>query len=183
MKYTVKGQVLSVIATHAKAAVLFFIVWLLALSITGTKIGGLIYSVISAIFYFFMMYNAGYSIVKDDKKSYTELTSDKKKGLLLPIGLLVLNIVLVVLYKAAWTFASDGSGLTNWWALACNALALFWFSPYINILGMDKGALAVYGYAIICLLHILAFYLGYFAGYNDFDISTKFRFLMYEKKK
>lgn len=183
MKYTIPGQILSVILTHIKAAFLFFIVWLLAISLTSTQIGGIIYSSVSAAFYFIMMYATGYTIEKNDKKSYSKLTPVSYKGALLPLGLSLLNILTLIIYKLSWALGSNGENIENWWALAGNIFGLFWFSPYMNILGMETGKIAPYGYAIIFLLHELACFAGYFAGYKDFDISAKFSFLMYEKKK
>ena len=185
MKYTVPGQVLSIIVTHIEAAFLFFFVWLLAISITSTKIGALIYCVISSIFYFMMMYSAGYTVVKNDKKSYTDLTPFPYKGALLSIGLLVLNILFLVIYRLSWSIGVDADGhITNVWSLIGNILGMFWFAPYRELLGhMEIGYISPCGYAVILLFHVVACTLGYFAGYKDFDISAKMRFLVYDQKK
>lgn len=182
MKYTWHGQIFSVIITHIVASLAFFLTWLIAISITGTRIGGLIYSSISAIFYAVMMYSIGYSVAKNDKKSYAKLTPFAYKGAVISLGLGFLNILTAILYKLLWTIGSDGESLINLWAVIGNVFSLFWFSPYMNLLGMDKGNMAVYGYLIIILLHTVMCFLGYFAGYKNFDISAKFRFLVYEKK-
>ena len=185
MKYTVPGQVLSIIVTHSEAGFLFFFVWLLAISITSNKTGGMIYSVISSVFYFMMMYSAGYTIVKNDKKSYTKLTPVPYKGALLPLGLLILNILFLVIYKLSWSIGVDSNGnISNIWSLIGNIAGMVWFSPYRELLGnMESGYIAPYGYAIVLLFHTIACFLGYFAGYNDFDISKKLRFLVYDQKK
>ena len=183
MKYTIPGQVLSIITTHIQAAFLFFFVWLLAISITSGKTAGLIYSIISSLFYFMMIYSASYTVVKNDKKSYTKLTPIPYKGALISLGLLLVNIIVLVIYHLSWQFGSNAEGLTNGWALAGNIFGLFWFAPYMNLLGMENGHIALHGYAIILLLHPIACFLGYFAGYKNFDISTKFKFLVYDQKK
>lgn len=183
LKYTIPGQVLSIIITHLEAAFLFFFVWLLSISVTSGKTVGLIYSAISSVFYFMMIYSAGYAAVKNDKKSYTKLSPFKYKGALLSLGLLLLNIIIAAIYHISWASGSDTGGISVWFSLAGRVFSVFWFSPYMNLLGMDNGNIALYGYAIILLFHAIACFLGYFAGYNDFDISAKLRFLVYDTKK
>lgn len=183
MKYTIPGQVASIIVTHSEAAFLFFFVWIFSISITSTKVGGLIFSTISTLFYFMMIYSAGYNTVKNDKKSYTELTPVPYKGALLSLGLLVFNIIVLVIYHLSWFFGSTPEGISTWWSLVGNIFSIFWFSPYLNLLNMENGHIALYGYAIILLLHPSACFLGYYAGYKNFDISAKFKFLVYDQKK
>lgn len=182
MRYTWHGQILSVILTHFEAAAIFFVVWLIAIGITGTRIGGLIYSASSAVFYTVMMYSLGYSTVRNDKKSHTKLTPISYKGAVIALGLVFLNVLVLLLYKLSWTLGSEGGELVKLWAVGGNILGMFWFSPYINLLGISKGSIAFYGYAIIFFLHTIACFLGYFAGYKNFDISSKLKFLVYEKK-
>lgn len=182
MKYTWHGQILSVIIAHIVSATVFFLTWLIAISITGTRIGGLVYSSVSAVFYAVTMYSVGCSVAKNDKKSYAKLTPFAYKGAVISLGLGILNVLTVILYKLSWTIGGDSEGLTKLWAVIGNLFSLFWFSPYMNLLGMDKGNMTVYGYLISLLLHTAMCFLGYFAGYKDFDISAKFKFLVYEKK-
>lgn len=183
MKYTWQGQILSVIVTHIEAAFLFFVVWMIAIGVTGTHMGGLIYSIISAIFYGIMMYSQGYAIEKNDKKNYSKLNPIWYKGAVVALGLVLLNGLVLLLYKFAWTAGSDGEALVKLWAVIGNVACLFWFSPYMNLLGLESGNMAFYGYAVIILFHTLMCFLGYFAGYKNFDISAKLKFLVYEKKK
>ena len=183
LKYTFKGQIISVLLTHLKAAVIFFFVWIIAIAVTSSGVGGIIYSVISAIFYFMMMYSAGYETFRSDRKSYSQLTPFWYKGLILSTGVIVLNALILTIYKLSWIFGSDGTSVTSVWSFIGNFLGLFWFSPYLNLLGMASGNIKIYGYAIIFLLHTLACFLGYFAGYKNYDISAKLRAFMYEKKK
>ena len=183
MKHTLKGQILSVILVHIEAAVVFFLVWIIAIAATGTRIGGLIYSSVSSLFYAVMMYSQGYSAAKNDKKSISRLTPFFYKGAAISLALTAANVLTAVLYRLAWSLGGDGESLVKIWAVIGNVWTLFWFSPYMNLLGMDKGSIAVYGFVTILLLHTAACFLGYFAGYKNFDISEKFRFLMYEKKK
>ncbi|MBR4720323.1 MAG: hypothetical protein IK057_01035 [Clostridia bacterium] len=182
MKYTWHGQILSLVIAHIEAAFIFFFVWLIAISITGTGLGGLIYSSVSAVFYSIMMYSVGYSVAKNDKKSYAKLTPFAYKGALISLGLLILNILTAILYRMSWTFGSSGGSLTNLWAVIGNVFTLFWFSPYMNLLSLDNGNMSVCGYLIIVFLHTVMCFLGYLAGYKNFDISAKLKFLFYEKK-
>lgn len=182
MKYTWHGQILSVIRAHIEVSLLFFVIWMLYISVTETRLGGLIYSFVTAVIYTLMMYSCGYNTAKNDKKSYANLTPVAYKGAVIALGLLVLNIVIILLYKLSWISGSDGETLSKLWATGGNVFSVFWFSPYLNFLGMDKGNIAPYGYAIITLLHTAACFIGYFAGYKDFDISKKLRLLVYEKE-
>lgn len=183
MKYTWYGQILSVITAHIEAAFVLFLIWFFSISITGTRLGGLIYSAVSAVVYAAVMYLRGYTTAGNDKKSYTKLSPIAYKGAVISLGLLFLNILPIFIYNLSWAIGSDGENLVNIWAIGGNAFCIFWFSPYLNLLGMDKGSIAVYGYAVIALLHTIACFLGYFAGYKNFDISEKLRLLVYEKKQ
>ncbi len=182
MKYTWHGQILSVITAHIEAAFVFFLIWTFSISVTGTRLGGFVFSLVSAVLYTVMMYLRGYTTARNDKKSYTKLTPIAYKGAVIALGLVVLNIFAVIIYKLSWLLGSDGESLSTLRAVAGNVFGIFWFSPYLNLLGMDKGSIAPYGYAVIVLLHTTACFLGYFAGYKNFDISVKLRNLVYEKK-
>lgn len=183
MKYSVKGQIISVLLTHLQAAFLFFILWVIAISFTSTGIGGAIYSAFTTFFYFIMMYSAGYSAEKNDNKSYSPLTPKKYKGAVLTSGVLAINVIMVIMYIVVWNVAGDGKTLGNMWAIAANALFIFWFSPFINFLGTQNGVISPIGYAIMFILPLAGCFLGYIAGYKNFDISAKMKFLVYEKKK
>ena len=183
MKYSIKGQIISVILSHLKAVFLFFIVWTIDIAVISLKIGGAIYTVTSTILYFIIMYSACYSQAKNDKKSYSPLTPKKYKGILLSMGVLVMSIFVVFGYIFVWQKASDGENLINLWAVAVNIFYLFWFSPFISFLGKQKGTIAITEYAIAFIIPIASCFLGYLAGYKNFDIAEKMRFLVYEKKK
>lgn len=182
MKYKWYGQILSVIFAHIKAALIFFIVWAIAIGLTGTRVGGLIYSSISAVFYAIIIYSEGYAAEKNDKKSYTPLEPFAYKGAIIATGLLFMNILVLVTYKLSWTFGSDGGTLVKLWALLGNFFSIFWFSPYLNLLGMESGKFSGFGYAIVLVLHMLMSSLGYYAGYKNFDLSEKMQKFIYEKK-
>ena len=67
MKHSIMGQILSVLLTHLEMVFIFFAVWIIAIAVTSTKIGGVIYSVIATVFYFSAMYAACLMKAKDDK--------------------------------------------------------------------------------------------------------------------
>lgn len=182
MKYTLRGQIISVILEHMKAVFILFAVWVLAINITATKIGGIVYSSVATLFYFTIIYSAGYQTERSDKKSYSPLTPKKYKGALLSLGIVAVNIAVVTAYLLVWRMAGDGESLTSLKTVAVNVMCLLWFSPFISFLGGQKGTIAPFGYIIIFLLPAVSCFLGYFAGYKNFDISAKLRFLMYEKK-
>lgn len=183
MKYSIMGQIISVILTHLEAVFVFFAVWVIAISVTSSKIGGTIYSAIATVFYVSAMYSVCYAKAKDDKKSYSPLTPEKYKGILLSAGLLVINIAVAFIYSFIWKTASDGANLTGIGAVAVNVFCLFWFSPFISFLGEQNGVISVLGYVAIFALPVLSCFFGYLAGYKNFDISRKLKFLVYEKKK
>ena len=183
MKYSIKGQIMSVILAHLKAVFLFFVVWIIDIAVIASKIGGAIYTATSAIIYFIIMYSACYSQAKNDKKSYSPLTPKKYKGILLSSGVVVMSVLVVLGYIFVWHSASDGENLISLWAVAVNVFYLFWFSPFISFLGDQKGVISVSEYAIAFILPIVSCFLGYLAGYKNFDIAEKMRFFVYEKKK
>lgn len=183
LKYSIKGQVVSVILEHLRASTIFFVAWILTIRITSSVIGGIVYSVIATFFYLTLMYSAGYQALKNDKKSYSPLTPKKYKGALLSLGLLALSILIVIAYLIAWRVAGDGENLITLWAVAVNVLYLFWYSPFVGFLGTQKGTISMLGYIIIFVLPTASCFLGYFAGYKGFDISEKLRTLIYEKKE
>lgn len=183
LKYSIKGQIISVILEHLRAVCILFVLWVLGIRITASEIGGMIYSAIAVFLYFAVMYSAGYQAEKNDKKSYSPLTPKKYKGALISLGVLVLSIVFVCAYLLVWQTASDGNNLTSLWAVAVNILYLFWFCPFVNFLSAQKGVIPPIWYFIIFILPTASCFLGYFAGYKNFNILEKLRTLMYEKKE
>lgn len=182
-KYSIKGQIISVILTHLEMVFIFFAVWLMAISVTTSEIGSVIYSVAAIFFYSIMMYSVCYSQARNDKKSYSPLTPMKYKGILLCLGVLVISIMAIFGYIFVWRTQSDGESLVKLWAISINVFYMFWFSPFINFLSDKKGAISILGYVMMFVPTALSCFLGYLAGYKDFDISSKMKFLVYEKKK
>lgn len=179
LKYSIRGQIISVVFAHLKTVSVLFLIWLLLIALTISKIGGIIYSVIATSAYVITMYSESFSQAKNDKKSYSPLTPKPYKGLLLPLGVIFINILVTLIH----IFALRGAGETlNLSAISANVLYLFWFSPFISFLDMQKGAISTAEYAVVFVLPLLSCFFGYFAGYKNFNISDKLRGFMYEKK-
>ncbi len=182
-RYTWAGQVLSVVLTHIEMSFLFFFVWLLALGLLEKKVFGDIYTVVSVLTYFFALYGVSESIYRDDKKTYTKLSPFWYKGAILSILPILLNLIFATLIMFVWKKYSEGGALQNAGAIVINVIGVFWVSPFQKLVQFEKGMVDIVSYLVIVIVPFIACFFGYFAGVKGFDISSKFRFLMYEKKK
>lgn len=182
MKYTIWGQLLSVVGAHAATAFIFMFIWLITAGL-WEGFAGKIFSCVGCVCYFVAIYNSGVTCAQNDKRSISPLKAYPAKGLTLPVILLFVNVVVILLYKYAWSTGGDGEFLRKGWAVLLNMLSVFWTAPYENILGMEKGTLEIQGYFILCILPFIATGIGYFAGYRDFDLLAKIGNLAYEKKE
>ncbi|MBO5059836.1 MAG: hypothetical protein J6C82_02845 [Clostridia bacterium] len=183
LKYTIFGQILHTLTSHAGIAVMFAFLWLIMIAVWTTKIGGYAFGIIGILTYFLAIYNAGCDAALDDKKPYSPLTPKPAKGLILPVLLTAVNILFIVLYKCSWAFGSTDGYIKEVWAIIGNILSILWFSMYKTFLGMERGHFELQGYLIILILPFIASALGYFAGYNGYDIYGKLNSLAYEKSK
>ncbi len=181
-KFTVPGRQLRIIGAHASSAFIFSVLWLMGVAIWVTKTGGYIYTALGLIAYFFTLYNSGASCSVDDKRSYTSMTPHPLKGLALPITLILVNVLIIVLYKCAWAFGTTNGTPSEIWAIITNILCIAWFSPYQPVLGMAQGHFELLGYIIILFMPVVATFLGYFANYKGFYLKEKLSFLVYEKE-
>lgn len=181
-KYTILGQFLSVIKSHAAVAFVFMFIWLIAADM-WVGIAGKIFYTVGCLCYFLTIYNAGTKCAAQDKRSISPLKPYPAKGITLCAALIVLNLIVIALYKVAWNFGSDGEFLNRGWAVLLNIISIYWTAPYNQLLGMEKGVLELSGYFIIFLLPIIATTLGYLAGYKGIDIFEKISGIAYEKNK
>lgn len=181
MKYTVWGQMLSVVVAHATTAFIFMFICFITAGL-WTGIAAKIFSAVGCLCYFMAIYNSGVNCAQADKRSISPLTPYPAKGTILPVILLAVNILIIVLYKYAWSAGGDGEFLRKGWAMLLNMLSVIWTSPYENLLGMEKGVLEIQGYFILCVLPFIATGAGYFAEYKDFDLFAKLSKLAYERK-
>lgn len=182
LKFSVPGQMLLMVRTHFTTAVVFMLLFLFTASMQ-VGIGNLIFGIIGIIGYFLSIYSAAGSSYLCDKMDSSPLTPKPAKGLILPLFLLLANVVIILMYKAAWTYGSDGKSMTEIWSLIFNIISLLWVAPYQPLLGMEHGVIELQGYLIIFILPFVASALGYFAAYKGFDLNEKVHSIAYEKKK
>ncbi len=182
MKYTIWGQMLSVVGAHAVTAYIFMFIWFITAGL-WEGVAGKIFSAVGLVCYLVAIYNSGVTCAQTDKRAISPLSPYPAKGLILPAILLAVNIVVILIYKLAWSAGGDGEFLQKGWAIFLNVLTVFWTSAYENILGMEKGVLEIQGYFILCILPFAATGAGYFAGYKDFDLFAKLGNLAYEKRE
>ena len=182
LKYSLPGQMLLMIKSHFATAVVFMMLFLMTTSMRG-GFGNKLFGVIGFLGYFLSIYAYSGTALRDDKRSISPLSPHPLKGLWLPAFLTVANVIVILLYKLAWSQGSDGHSMTEIWSLILNIISLLWVAPYQPILGMAYGNIELYGYLIIFITPFIASALGYFAAYKGFDLSEKIHGLAYEKKK
>lgn len=182
LKYSVPGQMLLMVKSHFTVSVVFMILFLMTASMQ-TGFVSTVFGVLGLLGYFLSIYSHSGTALRDDKRSVSPLTPHPLKGLWLPAFLTIVNVVIILLYKLAWTYGSDGKSMTEIWSLILNIISLLWVSPYQSILGMEHGHIELHGYIIIFVTPFVASLLGYFAAYKGFDLSAKVHSLAYEKKK
>ncbi len=182
-KYTIWWQLIRPVKNYATTALFFVMFWLLTINLWTSKAGSYIFSAAGIISYFFSVYNSGFDAASDDKKSCSLLKSKWYKGIFLPVLLTAFNILITIIFKCSWTFGTTDGYISNGWSLTGNILAIMWFSPYKTIGGIERGNIELLGYIIMLILPYIASFLGYLAGYKNFDIYGKLNSLAYEKKK
>ena len=176
------GQMLCVLIQHVKLALIFSIFAVMMLPIWSYKIGEIIFSVIGLIFYAGSMYGLAGAVYERDNKPYTPLSPKPWKGLILPVFLLIVNILIIILYKCSWVFGYDGGTWTSGWGIAGNIFSFGWFSMYQTFLSMSQGNISRVGYAIILGVPEAAAGLGYFLGYKGVDQTKYINNIKYERK-
>ncbi|MBE7015329.1 MAG: hypothetical protein E7417_00680 [Ruminococcaceae bacterium] len=182
-KYTLFGQMLEVLKSHAAMVVLFSVLWLCFIAAFSTETGSVIFTILAVIFYFLSIYGCGEEAFKNDKKPYIPGEPSLKKSIVVPTLLIGMNILFIVLYKLTWVLGSDGESIQKMWSVITNILSYAWFSGFGSIPGMDKGSFSIIGIITVILLPEVAYILGYFAASKGFDYRDKLLAFMYEKKK
>lgn len=176
-------QMLKIIKSHIFSTILIFMLGIVSAgSIYGENSFLLIvFSIISLIIYFGMMYSEAYEIAKSDKKKTTREEPFFLKGFLLPIGLAIITILAYVLYYFVWKFMMGGTTFSlGAWLL--NMIFIFWTYAFNGIIGLGNGVMSWYGYIIVIFVPVLFSGIGYIAGLKDFDINSKLSKFIYEKK-
>ncbi len=171
-------QLFEIIKTHFVVSVIAFFVGTTLAPMIATKGAKNIFSLIFILFYMVLIYNKSEGIARRDKKGYTEEKPYKWKGLLLPIGVYIIWAFFYVLYFVSWKYQiiSYTSGFLN------NLLYLIWnycFYTFINVGSGNVGALSIIMFFTVPLI---ACFMGYFAGYRNFDLSEKVAGMVYDKK-
>jgi len=186
LKYSLVGQIVLMTKTHLVTALLFLILFLFL----GAKDQGTVYKIFGffgTLGCFLSIYSNAASALNDDKKTISPLNEDPKKGFILPVGILLINVFVIIIYKLAWAYGSAyGSDgilyITQTWSAIFNIISLLWVMPYHAFLGMDYGVISLTGYIIIFVTPVVASALGYFAAYKGFDLNAKMHSFAYEKK-
>lgn len=181
-KYTLTGQMLAVLKTHAVMVVLFSVMWLCFIGLFTTELGAAVFTCFAVISYFLSIYGCGEQAFKNDKKPYAPGEPSIKKSLITPAVLIGMNILFVVLYRLTWALGSDGENIKEMWAVVTNIISYAWFACFGDIPGMDKGGFSAVGLTAVILLPEIAYAAGYFAASRGFDFRDKIDAFMHEKK-
>lgn len=182
LKFSIPGQMLLMIKQHFTISVVFMIFFLMTVSMQK-GVFSTIFGIFGLLGYFLSIYSYSGSALRTDKMSASPLSPDPIKGLWLPAFLTIVNVIIILLYKLAWSQGSDGQSMTEIWSLILNIISLLWVAPYQPLLGMAFGHIELQGYIIIFVTPFIASALGYFAAYKGFDLSAKVHSFAYEKKK
>ena len=174
-------QIIKLVKAHLSASVLIFIfATMLSGALYGeNKIPLVIFSIISLLTYFLSIYSESYAIARQDNKRYTAEEPYMLKGFLLSIGVVILTIILYVIYYFIQKYVPS----PNIWTLISGIVYVVWTYPFNEIIGLNNGAMAWYGYIIVVFVPVLLSGLGYIAGLKNFDISEKISKFIYEKKE
>ncbi len=182
LKYSVPGQMLLMVKNHFTVSVVFMIFFLMTTSMRN-GFGNMVFGILGLLGYFLSIYSYSGTALRDDKRTISPLEPKPLKGLLLPAFLTIANVLVILLYKLAWSQGSDGESMTEIWSLILNIISLLWVAPYQPLLGMAYGHIELTGYLIIFVTPFVASALGYYAAYKGFDLSAKVHSFAYEKKK
>lgn len=183
MKYTIWGQMLSMVRSHAFTAIVIFLIWLVTAGMWEVDIGSRIFGILGSFCYVITIYNCACSCAQADKRTASPLKAYPAKGLIIPAFLLAVNVLITIMYKYIWIVGGDGQYLREGWAILLNVLTLAWVAPYDAFLGMAQGHMELRGYLIMYLLPFVISAIGYFAGFKGIDIYGKINSIAYEKKK
>ena len=182
-KYPYK-QAFKLISAHAVACFFIFIIGILIFAgLITNKVGNIVFSTIATLIYFMSIYNHSYEIAQKDKKSYTPENPYMLKGLVLAVGILAVSIILYALYFVAWNFMTINEALISVSGWINNFLFIIWTFPFSGFIKLSDGVMTWYGYIIVATIPFIASSLGYFAGYKNFDLYSKFLSLVYENKE
>ena len=177
-------QSFRLISAHALACFVIFIFGILIFAgLITNNVGSIVFSTIATLIYFISIYNHSYKIAQKDKKSYTPEQPYMFKGLVLAVGIFAVSIILYALYFVAWKFMTINDALISVSGWINNFLFIIWTFPFTGFIKLSNGDMTWYGYIIVAAIPFIASFLGYFAGYKNFDLYSKFLSLVYENKE
>ena len=176
-------QMLKIIKSHIFSTILIFVLGLVSAGALYGENSFLltIFSIISLIIYFGMIYSEAYEIANHDKKKFTSEEPFFLKGFLLPIGLTIITVLTYALYYFVWKFMMGGTAF-NLGAWLLNMIFIVWTYAFNGIIGLSHGVMEWYGYIIVIFVPVLFSGIGYIAGLKGFDINSKLSKFIYEKK-
>lgn len=151
--------------------------------ILGKPVYEAVFSVIFTLLYFLMVYKSAWEIAAHDKKPYVDMQPYMFKGAVLSIGILILNLVLWIMYKYAWSVMTIDGALATYTAIFYNVIYVFNTFMYTGFIHLSEGHMSWYGHIIIYAVPIAASTLGYIAGLREFTFMDKLMPFMYEKRK
>ena len=182
-KYITFNQIIEIIKTHIFTVCPIFIVGILIFAgVITNDVGSVIYSAVAVIIYFFAVYNKAYDTAKRDMKSFTPEQPYPLKGLLLPVGIIVLSIIIYILYFVSWRFMSIDGTIVRVSGWINNFLFIIWSFPYTGFMELKNGYMSLSGHLLLYIVPIVASFLGYFAGYKNYDITVTFSKFVFVKK-
>lgn len=176
-------QMLQIIKSHTFSTILIFVLGIVS---AGAIYGEnsfllIVFSIISLMIYFSVIYSEAYQIAKNDKKKITAEEPYFLKGFFLPVGLTIITVLTYLLYYFVWKFMMVGTNfsLVAW---LLNMVFIVWSYAFNPLIGLGNGAMAWYGYIIVVFVPVIFSGIGYIAGLKDFDINAKLSKFIYEKK-
>ncbi len=180
-KYVSFTEIMRMVKTHACTVGAIFLLGILIFArVITSSIGGVIYSAAATVVYFFSMYNTAYDVAVRNKKSYTEEKPYTLKGLILPVGLLIVSMLMCVLDYIVWNYMTIDGAIVGASGIILNVLFVAWTFVYNGFLNIASGAMEWYGYAMLGIIPFVASFFGYLAGIKGFDITGVFMKLVYE---
>lgn len=130
-----------------------------------------------------MIYSYAHVFAVYDKKPYTPMKTDYRKGFMMGVVISLITLVLFAVYNIVWYVWGTDSGLSNWGAIVCNMIFSLWTFAYFGIMGMSHGHIMWYSVAAFLILPPVCSTIGYIAGTKGFNLLEKFSRFTYEKKK
>lgn len=135
------------------------------------------------LLYALFLYQNARSIAEYDLKSYSTTKAYPYKGFLLSLAMPTLNLIVWLLMEFLQTLTPVGAQIPSVATIAGNAVFLIWTFAYNELFSVNVTNVYWYVHIAMYLTPVFFTTLGYFAGYKKWDLSGRFDFLVYEKKK